>query len=97
MWYVPRISSRIYLLSSSNWITSNSSSKLFRTSVISLNEIVHHQQQQQVNNNNNDTSEQINKRLMDFFDLPQNWGKDEVKSGIFLNNSSFCYCLLFLI
>lgn len=41
------------------------------------------------NNNSNNlmklSSEEINKRLMSFFDLPDNWKQSSVQSGIFIN------------
>ncbi|KAJ6221326.1 hypothetical protein RDWZM_007138 [Blomia tropicalis] len=52
--------------------------RMFRTSIGCCNELPKVQQQQQ---QQQDEPEQIRKRLMDFFDDPENWDKKEVKSG----------------
>lgn len=54
--------------------------RLFQVSSTRLNEVVNPKVEKDANIVE-ENSHPVAKRLMDFFDVPENWGKDAVKSG----------------
>lgn len=57
--------------------------RLFKVSSTQFNEVANTKVDKDVANIVEENSHPVAKRLMDFFDVPENWGKDAVKSGKF--------------
>lgn len=57
--------------------------RLYQVSSARLNEVANSKVEKDVAHIVEENSHPIAKRLMDFFDAPENWGKDSVKSGMF--------------